>query len=57
MDSKKNSRALSTVPKVVAARERRQGLTGDDAELIRRHNNDRKAKFDCLKKLSASDTW
>jgi hypothetical protein len=57
MASRKHSRPLSNMPKVAAARERRQGLTGDEAELLRRDNNDRKAKHDCLKKLSTSDIW
>jgi hypothetical protein len=48
---------LSTVPKAIIARERRQNLTGDAAELVRRDNNDRKAKHDRLKKLYNSDIW
>jgi len=47
-----NTIKLSTVPKAIVARERRQSLTDDAAELVRRDNNDRKVKHNCLKKLN-----
>ena len=52
-----NTIKLSTVPKAIVARECRQSLTGDAVELVRRDNNDRKAKHDCLKKLNTLDIW
>jgi len=57
MNSKKNNHALSTALKVVTVHECCQNLTEDNAELIWQHNNDCKIKFDCLKKLRASDIW
>ncbi len=57
MTSRKNSRALLNMPKVITAREYYQGLAGDDVELLCRDNNDHKVKHNCLKKLSISDIW
>ena len=45
------------MPKAIAARERRQSLTSNAMELIRRDNSDRKAKHDYLKKLNILNIW
>ncbi|KAA8641702.1 uncharacterized protein ATNIH1004_011838 [Aspergillus tanneri] len=50
-------RKISTVERVVKARNRRQAKTGPEKELQKRHDADRKAKFDCLKKLKETGIW
>ena len=55
MASRKYSHLLLNMPKVAAARERRQGLTSDETKLLYRDNNNYKVKHDYLKKLSTLD--
>ena len=48
---------LLIVLKVIITCEHCQDLINDAAELIQYDNNNWKAKYNCLKKLTVSDIW